>query len=125
MFAATYPPSPAKSNLCGTWVGHDADAITFYRMQLTTNDGLFASSYPGHAIDQYRITSWSLQESRVSFSLTNQTGNAEPLNIDAIASQSSIELHIRNQRNTWDRDIRLFRENYLYNRMDKLKRSME
>jgi hypothetical protein len=112
------PPKPEQ--LAGVWIGFDEDDLTFMRLDLRSDfTGYCARVSPTnislheYGVAAYRVAKWSLDEWKLSTTLTPVTTNAEPIFLRGRLSVSSLRLEVGGTKLKWSRDVILYRESLL------------
>jgi hypothetical protein len=113
---------PDKQNLAGNWVGFDDYAATFYRLELSTNKCIIASTYPKQPLRLYTASNWTLNQGNLEFTADGPEGG---IHFQGAAEFNRIKAQISGVTRTWNQEIIFFREERIAPRFQEIRKQME
>jgi hypothetical protein len=115
-----------KRMVTGVWVGLTVEANDFYRLLLLEGgSGVLGTTFVGKEPLLYKITSWKLKSGNLKIVVTPISTNAYPIVVDGTAVPSHITLKIKDPKGGWSRQVVLYKEQLIEDRIAMLKEAMQ
>ena len=104
-------------DLAGVWIGFDSDGLEFMRVELRADFTGYCARVSAdegvmreYGVEAYRITHWTVDDSKLTISLAPATTNAEPIYLRGKCFSPALDLEVGGTNEQWKRKLVLYRE---------------
>jgi hypothetical protein len=116
---------PTIEEVTGRWVGYTKDDLNFFQCELRPEgDGYCAIVWLHNEPALYRIHSWILDKSEVTFETEPLDSNEESIFMRGVAG-SHLYLKVGGTSGKWERDLKLYRASEVQSLLDQTTQRLE